>query len=120
MNEHQTNETRQHQEIALSEIERVGYSVGDIELLASLGGASGYISVLVFALYLNSEIVQSLYANSVVLWGVCPLLLYWISRAWILAHRGEMNDDPILFAIKDNTSRLVGVLVLSLFLLAQL
>jgi 4-hydroxybenzoate polyprenyltransferase len=97
-----------------------GYSVNDIELLSSLGGASGYISVLVFALYLNSEIVRSLYENSVVLWGVCPLLLYWISRAWILAHRGEMNDDPIVFAIKDRASQLVGVMVLSLFLLAQL
>lgn len=88
-----------------------GYAVDDIELLASLGGASGYISVMVLALYINSELVNTMYTNPYVLWGICPLMLYWISRVWILAHRGQMHDDPIVFAIKDSVSRYTGVLI---------
>jgi len=42
-----------------------------------------------------------------VLWLLCPLLLYWISRAWLIAHRGDMHDDPVVFAVSDNTSRLL-------------
>ncbi len=57
-----------------------GYHVRDIELLSSLGGASGYLSLLIFALYLNSDLVQSMYNRPYLLWLVCPLLLYWISR----------------------------------------
>ena len=94
-----------------------GYEVDDIELLSSLGGASGYISVLVLALYINSESVQSLYGHSIALWAVCPLLLYWISRVWIIAHRGNMHEDPIVFAFTDSISRwtifLIGAVLLA-------
>lgn len=97
-----------------------GYQVDDIELLASLGGASGYISVLVFALYLNSDSVKVLYNHPVILWAACPLLLYWISRMWILAHRGQMHDDPIVFATKDRVSILTGLAIGAVFFVASI
>lgn len=87
-----------------------GYAVGDYELLASLGGASGYLSVLVLALYINSAASQTLYHRPQVLWILCPLLLYWVSRAWIIAHRGAMHDDPIVYAVSDNVSRIIILL----------
>jgi 4-hydroxybenzoate polyprenyltransferase len=86
-----------------------GYLAGDMELLSTLGAAAGYLSVLVLALYLNSEDVRRLYAHPARLWVMLPLLLYWISRVWLLAHRGQMHDDPIVFAIRDPPSYLVAL-----------
>ena len=84
-----------------------GYAVGDLPLVQSLGGASGYLAVLVLALYINSSASELLYRHPPVLWLLCPLLLYWISRAWLIAHRGNMHDDPVVFALTDRTSRLL-------------
>lgn len=81
-----------------------GYLAADLEQLASLGAASGYISVLVLALYINSHQVMALYQHPKVLWLICPLILYWISRVWLLAHRGQMHQDPIVFALRDKAS----------------
>lgn len=88
-----------------------GYQVGDREQIASLGSASGYIAVLVLALYINSEAVVPLYRQPILLWMICPLLLYWISRVWLLAHRGQMHEDPVVFAIRDRVSYVVGACV---------
>ena len=85
-----------------------GYVSGDLEGLADLGVASGYISVLVVALYINSEAVQTLYRTPAALWLLCPLLLYWLSRVWLLTRRGEMHDDPVIFALKDRNSYVIG------------
>ena len=95
-----------------------GYQVEDLELLSSLGGASGYISVLVLALYINSPDVKSMYANPVLMWPACLVMLYWISRIWIIAHRGNMDDDPIVFALKDKASLLCGALIAGFMVLA--
>ncbi len=95
-----------------------GYHAEDGVMVAALGAASGYIAVLVFALYVNNFEVLALYNNPSVLWLACPILLYWISRVWLIAHRGDMHDDPIVFAVKDKQSLLVGVLVLLVFGLA--
>lgn len=95
-----------------------GYQTSDYELLASLGGASGYLSVLVLALYINSTASAMLYRHPQWLWLLCPLLLYWISRAWIIAHRGVMHDDPVVFAVTDRVSRVVLVLGTLIALLA--
>ena len=65
------------------------------------------LAVLVLALYINSTASELLYRHPSVLWLLCPLLLYWISRAWLIAHRGDMHDDPVVFAVSDRTSRLV-------------
>ncbi len=87
------------------------YHVGDIELLASLGGSAGYTAVLVMALYINSDTVAQAYSHPMRLWLLCPALLFWISRVWILAHRGRMHDDPIVFALRDRTSLLLAALM---------
>jgi 4-hydroxybenzoate polyprenyltransferase len=85
-----------------------GYGTGDGPVLLSLGTSSGLISVLVFALYLNSAQVTKLYANTDPLWLVCALLMYWIGRMWLLAHRGELGDDPIVTAARDPVSYVVA------------
>ncbi len=87
-----------------------GYGVEDLALVQSLGGASGYLSVLVLALYINSSASETLYRHPQVLWLLCPLLLYWVSRVWIVAHRGAMHDDPVIFAVVDPVSRVLLVL----------
>ena len=95
-----------------------GYDVEDLVLVQSLGGASGYLSVLVLALYINSTASELLYRHPQVLWLLCPLLLYWVSRVWMVAHRGAMHDDPVVFAVTDNVSRAVLVLGALVALLA--
>ncbi len=94
-----------------------GYHTDDLPLLGALGVASGYLSVLVLALYVNSSTeAMDLYAHPKLLWLLCPLLLYWISRAWMLTHRGRMHDDPLLFAVRDRGSQII--LALSLIIVA--
>lgn len=93
------------------------YRVDDAELLKQLGTASGYLAVLVLALYINSDQVRIQYDRPEMIWFLCPLLLYWISRTWLLAHRGQMHEDPVLFAIRDRTSHLlIGLSLVILYL----
>jgi 4-hydroxybenzoate polyprenyltransferase len=87
-----------------------GYDVSDLPLIQSLGAAAGYIGILVFALYINSPDSLELYSKPRILWLLCPVLLYWISRVWIIAHRGDMHDDPIVFAARDRVSRIVALI----------
>ncbi len=94
-----------------------GYLASDYEQLASLGVAAGYISVLVLALYITSKEVTVLYGHPERLWLLCPVMLYWVSRVWLLAHRGLVNEDPLIFALRDRVSYAVG-LVAALVLLA--
>jgi 4-hydroxybenzoate polyprenyltransferase len=92
-----------------------GYHVEDLALLRAMGAASGYLAVLVLALYVNSPEVRILYHYPEVIWLLCPLVLYWVSRVWIMAHRGEMHDDPVVFALRDRHSQrlvLIGALIL--------
>lgn len=95
-----------------------GYQVEDLELLSSLGGSSGYISVLVLALYINSPEVKAMYSTPALMWPACLVMLYWVSRIWIIAHRGGMDDDPIVFALKDKASILCGALIGAFMVLA--
>lgn len=85
-----------------------GYVAGDYELLASLGVASGYLSVLVLVLYISNKEVTALYSQPERLWLLCPVMLYWVSRVWLLAHRGQVNEDPLVFALRDKVSYAVG------------
>jgi hypothetical protein len=96
-----------------------GYSPLDLELVANLGGSAGYTGVLVLALYIQDVHTASLFATSQFIWLACPILLYWISRAWLIAHRGQMNDDPIVFALKDRVSWVVTALFALVFVLAK-
>jgi 4-hydroxybenzoate polyprenyltransferase len=96
-----------------------GYEISDAELLASKGTASGYMAVLVLALYINSATAKALYGRHEFIWFLCPLLLYWIGRMWLVAHRGRMRDDPVVFALRDRTSRILILLMLGTVLLAM-
>jgi 4-hydroxybenzoate polyprenyltransferase len=96
---------------ATDTLERRGYLRSDREWLGSMGGASGYLAVLVLALYINSEQVMALYRMPLLLWLICPLLLYWISRMWLLAHRGRIDQDPIVATVRDPVSYVIGALV---------
>jgi 4-hydroxybenzoate polyprenyltransferase len=89
-----------------------GYYAGDLPVLMSLATASGMLSILVFAMYINSPETMSLYAEPYILWLLCPLFAYWIIRVIIMASRGEVDEDPILFAIKDSRSWITGILIL--------
>lgn len=94
------------------------YRVDDRELLSAMGVASGYLAVVILALYLNLVAGQTLFERYDVSWLWCPLLLYWISYVWLIAHRGGMSDDPVVFAMKDRTSRVVAIAMGVVLLLA--
>jgi 4-hydroxybenzoate polyprenyltransferase/phosphoserine phosphatase len=95
-----------------------GYLSSDLPIVSSLGTASGYISVLVLAMYIQDERTAALYRHPQYIWIACPVMLYWISRAWVIAHRGDMNDDPIVFAARDRMSLIVVALCSLAFWLA--
>lgn len=95
-----------------------GYQTEDLETLSQLGIASGFLSVLVMALYLDSETVRKLYSEPQILWLLCPLLLYLIGRIWLLTRRGVVHDDPVVFVSRDRNSLLVAGVGAVLFWLA--
>lgn len=97
-----------------------GYFAGDLEIVSSLGTAAGYLSVLVLALYIQDSRTVQMYATHELIWLSCPILLFWISRLWLLAHRGEMHDDPLLFAIRDRVSLITGTAFTLVFALAMI
>jgi len=80
------------------------YLVSDIPMLMASGVSTGYLSVLVVALYINSDKVKTLYSTPELLWLVCPVLMYWVGRIWIKTARGLMHEDPIVFAMRDRVS----------------
>lgn len=94
------------------------YQVHDEPMVTSLGLISGMFSVLILSLYINSQIGSTHYPNTDWLWGLCVLAFYWIGRLWILVGRGAVDDDPVLFVVRDRTSYLVGLLALVLVFLA--
>ncbi len=95
-----------------------GYRIDDLPILEILGVAAGYASVVVLALYISAPASQVLYPHHQFLWLFAPLMLYWISRVWLITHRGEMHDDPIVFALKDPVSRAIAVIAAIVILLA--
>jgi 4-hydroxybenzoate polyprenyltransferase/phosphoserine phosphatase len=103
-----------------SKAEGRGYRVEDIDFLKNVGPATGYMSVLILALYVNSEKVLSLYHNPQWLWLTLLCFVFWVSRIWLKAQRGEMLDDPIVFTAKDKVSYFVGLIILILAMGASL
>jgi len=95
-----------------------GYYPGDLDMIASLGASSGYLAVMVLALYIQDAKTTALYVTPHVIWLACPLLLFWVTRVWMLTHRGQMNEDPVVFAIRDRTSQLIGAVFLLMFWIA--
>lgn len=96
------------------------YRKTDLPIIATLAAASGFNAVTVFALYISDDTVRSLYPNPQFLWLICPMLLYWLSRALMLAHRRNMHDDPIVFALKDRNSRLTMLAAGTVMLVAMI
>jgi 4-hydroxybenzoate polyprenyltransferase len=96
-----------------------GYVRNDLELVSSLGAASGLIAVLVIMLYVQDPKIAPLYASPAILWLTGPLLLTWIARAWLIAHRGDMHEDPIVFAIRDRFSYLIAIAIGAVFVMAS-
>jgi 4-hydroxybenzoate polyprenyltransferase/phosphoserine phosphatase len=95
-----------------------GYHVADLEQLRSFGSASGYVSVAVITLYIWNLSAAQLYHHPNRLWLLVPALLLWISRLWLQASRGQLDEDPVVYAITDRRSLLLGVLVLAIVLSA--
>jgi hypothetical protein len=86
----------------------------------AIGIAAGYASVVILALYLQGDTVRALYARPEAMWGAVLLMLFWISWIWMKASRGEVDDDPVVFAAKDLTSLTVGLGMLGCFVAAKL
>jgi 4-hydroxybenzoate polyprenyltransferase len=112
-------ELQAHPEGDAKKVHGRGYYIADAPLVQQLGVTSGYAATLVLALYLNSENVIKLYRTPEIIWGAVPLMLLWISWMWLKAHRGLMNDDPIVFAIKDKVSILIGALFITILVVAR-
>lgn len=87
-----------------------GYSPDDLEMFSTLGAASGYMAVMVLALYIQDQTTAALYSRPFLLWLACPLLLFWITRVWMITFRGLMHEDPVLFAVRDRVSLMVCAL----------
>ncbi len=81
------------------------YRKSDLDIVAALAAAAGFNAVTVFALYISSDAVSHIYRHPMALWLICPILMYWLSRALFMAHRRLMDDDPIVFALRDRNSR---------------
>ena len=95
-----------------------GYMATDLAPLRSLGTAAGYTAVVILALYINSPDITDHYTHPARIWLLCPVVLYWISRIWLKTLRGEMHDDPIVYAARDNGSRVCLLLGAAIMVLA--
>lgn len=95
-----------------------GYSTADAETLSQFGSASAYMTVLVFALYINGETVRELYAHPEIIWLLLPMLLYMVTRIWLLTRRDQLHEDPLVFLIRDRQSRWLAGVGVVLFWLA--
>lgn len=97
-----------------------GYHVGDLPIISMIALGSGYVSVLVMALYVNSPSVVELYTTPAALWGICCTLLYWLTRMVFVTHRGLMHDDPVVYAVKDPVSQICFLMILTFALAGTL
>jgi len=96
-----------------------GYRVEDMAPVRIIGISLGYMSVFIMGLYINSPLITEYYSNPKLIWLLFPLLTYWLGRLWILANRGEVNEDPLIFAVKDSASLLVAALSAVILILAD-
>jgi 4-hydroxybenzoate polyprenyltransferase len=97
-----------------------GYRIEDMDIVQKFGIASGFISLLILAMYITSDQVLVLYSQPLLLWLTIPFILYWIMNMWIATNRGKMTEDPIIYAIKDKISYIVFILVLTIIILATI
>lgn len=97
-----------------------GYLLSDRELIAMFGVASSFASVVILCLYARSQEVSALYRNPAQLMWLCPVVLYWLSRIWLLAGRGELDHDPVLFAARDRISWVLGAAAIAVLAIGGL
>jgi len=97
-----------------------GYWATDLPLVEMLGVVAGFMSVLVMALYINGETISRLYRHPEAMWLTIPILLYWVNRMWVKTHRGEMDDDPMIFAVRDRISLMCGALFVAVMWIATI
>ena len=95
-----------------------GYLIADADQLRSFGTASAFAAVMVFAIYISSSDVVVLYRRAQLLWLIMPLMILWLCRIWLLASRGELDEDPLVFAFTDRMSLVIGTAVAAITLLA--
>jgi 4-hydroxybenzoate polyprenyltransferase len=108
---------KRHTELAalldanLPDLTNRNYLKSDLDIVAILAAVSAFNGITVFALYISSDTVHNLYKQPKLLWLICPILMYWIGRILIMSHRRLMHEDPVVFALKDRNSLLVGCLI---------
>jgi 4-hydroxybenzoate polyprenyltransferase len=95
-----------------------GYLMSDIEQIRAFGTASAFAAVVVFANYISSQDVTILYHHPHRLWLIVPFMVLWLCRVWLLASRGELDEDPVAFALTDAASLVMGVAVATIVFLA--
>jgi 4-hydroxybenzoate polyprenyltransferase/phosphoserine phosphatase len=95
-----------------------GYLVADLNQLRSFGTSSAFAAVVVFALYISSQEVITLYRRPEMLWLIMPLMILWLCRVWLLASRGKLNEDPLVFALTDRMSLLIGAATVTIVVMA--
>jgi 4-hydroxybenzoate polyprenyltransferase len=98
---------------------RRGYQKGDLPVVAALGASSGVLSVVVFSLYISGPEVRLHYRSPAFLWLACPVILYWFGRLWVLANRGVVAEDPLVFSLRDKVGYLAAVCIGVIWLLAS-
>jgi 4-hydroxybenzoate polyprenyltransferase len=96
-----------------------GYQASDVQILGSLAAAGAYLSVVLFALYINSPEAPLIYRRPQLLWPLCLVIIYWLSRMLLMANRGQLHDDPIVFATHDRASWITGIAVLAILYVAK-
>jgi 4-hydroxybenzoate polyprenyltransferase len=97
-----------------------GYRADDIDVVGVFGAVTGGLAVLILALYINTADVTRLYHHPEILWGIVPVLLYWISKIWLIAHRGEMHEDPVVYALTDRESLAVFLICVGIASIAAI
>jgi 4-hydroxybenzoate polyprenyltransferase/phosphoserine phosphatase len=101
-------------------VARRGNRADDLQMVQLFGASSSFASSMVLALFINSSAALQPYSSPEILWAFVPLILFWQLRLWLATQRGNMHDDPIVYAAKDWVSWLVGASIVAVLLLASL
>jgi 4-hydroxybenzoate polyprenyltransferase len=105
-------------DLGLADLSNRNYKLGDTNIIAALAAASGLNAVTIVSLFIASPTVQASYRRPELLWLMCPVMMYWIARTLLMAHRRMVTDDPLVFALRDKSSRYCIVLMAAIVLLA--